>query len=145
VDLEEALAAAVAVHSEALVKTRGSVVVTREEGLARLRGPWDRRALESIFSNLLQNVCRYAPGAPVGIRLARQGDDFVIRFSDRGPGLPDGDPRGKVARSSAPDTDGHGLGIWIVTRAVSSLRGKLSVTSAAGRGVAFEIRLPTVK
>jgi signal transduction histidine kinase len=143
VDLEEALATAVAVHADALLKSRCSIVVTRDEGVSRLRGPWDRRALESIFSNLLQNVCRHAAGAPVGIRFGRSAGAVLVRFSDHGPGLPRAIPGRPVAAPIGPDAPGFGLGIRIVSRAVASLQGELSVTSAPGRGVTFEIRLPT--
>lgn len=133
VDLEDALGTAISFHAEALRRARCTVVVVREEGLPRVRGRWARPLLESVFSNLLQNVGRHAAGARVTIELRRAGGEVLIRVSDSGS---DGGPK-----DSSPRSPGHGLGMWIVRRAVAELGGRLSIDARAGAGVSVEIAL----
>jgi len=83
--------------------------------------------------------------APILITLARRGDRLGIRFSDRGPGLPeDRGPEQLVPprRGVGPRAEIHGLGLWIVRRAVHRLHGRLRIHSRAGAGVTFDIELP---
>jgi signal transduction histidine kinase len=138
IDVEASFTEAVKLQSEALRRAGCPIFLTREEGLGRVWGRWDRRALRSLFSNLLQNVSRYAAGAPVNVHLSRTLDRLRIRFSDNGPGLPlgfgDGRPR--------PSPQGHGLGFWIIHRAVADLGGEIEIASAPDRGLTFDIRLP---
>ena len=143
-DLEEALTAAISLHSEALRRAGCDLCIENENTVERIRGRWNRRALKSVFSNLLQNVTRYAAGAPVKIHLARFGARVRIRFSDGGPGLPPRaltSPKDKSSRSPALQ-ESHGLGIWIIHRAVAELDGQVEMRNGAGGGLMCEIWLP---
>jgi two-component system sensor histidine kinase KdpD len=144
VDAEQVLASAISVQSETLLRAGCTIFVTRDESLHRAAGPWDRRSLESLFSNLLQNAGRHAAGAPIAVRFSRQGDRLCIRFSDGGPGLPPGVSLsgGLPAPSARRNRGGHGLGIWLVRQAVARLRGDLAVIETPGPGLTVEIQLP---
>ncbi|HET6150406.1 MAG TPA: HAMP domain-containing sensor histidine kinase [Polyangia bacterium] len=143
-DLEEVLTATISLHAEALRRAGCDLCIEKEEGVDRIRGRWNRRALKSVFSNLLQNVSRYAAGAPVKIHLARFGARARIRFSDGGPGLPPQvlmSPDDTSARSH-PLGASHGLGIWIIHRAVAELDGQVEMRNGPGGGLMCEIWLP---
>lgn len=143
-DLEEALTAAVSLHAEALRRAGCDLCIEKEATVERIRGRWNQRALKSVFSNLLQNVTRYAGGAPVRIHLARFGARARIRFSDGGPGLPPRrlmSPEDPSSRSRAPQ-ESHGLGIWIIHRAVAELGGQVEMRNGADGGLMCEIWLP---
>ena len=144
VDVEDTLGEAVSLHAEALARAGCSVYVTRADGLDRVRGSWNRRALERLFSNLLQNVARHAPGAPVNVHLSSRQRWLLVRFADRGPGLSAsfGDLGARSFLDSRTPGSRHGLGLWIIHRTVAELGGEIAMQTAPGAGVAFEIKLP---
>jgi signal transduction histidine kinase len=142
-DIEVPLQSAMSFHAEALSRAGSTIIVTRDGPRAELSGPWDGRALESIFSNLLQNAIRHAPGAAITIHFSRSQDDVVVQFSDRGPGFARaGKPEAPRAGESSPLPSSHGLGMWIVERAVAGLGGTMAIRAGAKGGVAIDIRLP---
>ena len=144
-DVDGLVQEAIALQSELLDRARCKVTVLRDKNLSEARGPWDRSHLLRVFSNLLRNVARHAPGAPVNITLARRGNRLGIVFADRGPGFP---AKADATAASPDDNDrssakeSHGLGLWIVHRAVELLNGSLRIRNTPGRGVAFDIELP---
>jgi signal transduction histidine kinase len=143
VDVESVIQDAIGHQRDALAAARCTVSVHRSRGLDHARGCWDRGYLLRILWNLLRNTARHAPGAPIHITLARRGDRLAIVFADQGLGLPE--PRDDAndtvdeIDASAPS---HGLGLWIVRRAVERLDGRLRIRNTPGRGVAFDIELP---
>jgi two-component system, OmpR family, sensor kinase len=101
--------------------------------------------LRDAVRNLLENSIRYAPNAPVTIRVALDGD-VSIRISDEGPGMDaftvehafDRFFRGNL-RGEIP---GSGLGLAIVRRIVERAGGSVALQSAPGTGTAVEVRVP---
>jgi two-component system sensor histidine kinase KdpD len=147
VDAERVLASVVAMQAAALERAGCSVFVKRRDDLDRVCGLWNPVSLERLFSNLIQNVVRHAPGAPIEVSFARRDDQLQIHFADGGPGLAPSttDGRDAAARAfaeSAAGEDGHGLGLWIVYRIVAEMQGQITMQSRAGKGLAFDIRLP---
>lgn len=144
VGVELALGDAIAMHAELLARAGCSVFVSRAPEVEQARGTWDRRALERLFSNLLQNVARHAAGAPVNVDLSAGRNWLHIRIADRGPGLPAAFQR--VGQRPFLDSRGgasrHGLGLWIIHRTVAELRGEIEMHNGPGSGLTFEIRLP---
>jgi signal transduction histidine kinase len=144
IDVQAVVREVIALNDDVLRRAGCQVRVVREKGLATARGPWDRVLMQRVFSNLLRNTARHAPGAPVQILLARRGDSLRIVFADRGPGLPlNVDEPAAQQRGSDRDTgESHGFGLWIVRRAIDGLNGRLRTRNVPGRGVAFDIELP---
>jgi signal transduction histidine kinase len=81
VDIEAIIAEALARHEESLETAHCKVTLTRDTRLRRPSGAWDRGYLLTVFSNLLRNVVRHAPGAPIHIALVPRGDRLGIVFS----------------------------------------------------------------
>jgi two-component system, OmpR family, sensor histidine kinase MtrB len=114
-------------------------------------GPWevqvDKRRLERVMSNLIENADRYAGGA-TRIGLARTGRRLSITVDDHGPGIPpeeldhifDRFWRGVYARQHT--SRGSGLGLSLVAEHISLLGGSIIVASAPGGGARFVIELP---
>jgi signal transduction histidine kinase len=144
VDAEKVLADVIVMQAGAIERVGCSIFVKRRDDLSRVHGRWNRSSLERLFSNLIQNVVRHAPGAPIEISFARREEILQIHFADGGPGLPVDKLRvgGEAfVESMLPDT-GHGLGLWIVYRIVAEMGGQITMQSAAGKGLSFDIRLP---
>jgi signal transduction histidine kinase len=144
VDFEETLDDVLTFNAETLAQAGCAVLVTRDGGPDRIRGRWQRGAIERLLSNLLQNVARHAPGAPARIHLTQKLGWLHVWFSDGGPGLPStGADFGRQAFVGAVGPDAqHGLGLWIIHRSVAALDGEIEMRNVPGSGLAFEIRLP---
>jgi len=102
--------------------------------------------IAQVFENLFTNALKYAPGAPILISLERAGENLMVRFSDRGPGiLKDSLPlifdRFFRIRSEKTVT-GSGLGLYICKQIIQAHRGKIWAESTPGEGTTFFIELP---
>ena len=69
----------------------GAVIAVRcPEARLEVAGPLpvrsDRRRLERILGNLVDNAARHGGGAEVAVVLRREGGDLVVVVADRGPG-----------------------------------------------------------
>jgi signal transduction histidine kinase len=143
IDVESVIQEAIAHQRDALAAARCMVTVHLNGGLENARGRWDRGYLLRILGNLLRNTALHGRGAPIDIALARRGDRLGIVVADRGPGLPDsGDEAGDQLDHVDAGTASHGIGLWIVRRAVERLNGRLGIRNTPGCGVAFDIELP---
>ncbi|WP_143532414.1 HAMP domain-containing sensor histidine kinase [Saccharothrix sp. ALI-22-I] len=113
----------------------------------------DRRRLDRVVSNLLDNAERHAGGAVRVAVLSRKGlaGDGLARLEvdDAGPGVPadlrdrifDRFDRGARAGSRGADT-GSGLGLALVAQHVQRHRGAAWVEGRPGGGARFVVEIP---
>jgi len=103
--------------------------------------------IAQVFENLFTNAIKYAPGAPITIRLNQADDDnLLVSFMDRGPGIDSDDlqlifERFYRVRSEITVT-GSGLGLYICRQIIQAHRGKIWAESTPGEGTTFFIELP---
>jgi two-component system, OmpR family, phosphate regulon sensor histidine kinase PhoR len=109
-----------------------------------------RDELASAFGNLVSNAIRYTPAGGT-ITLAwrvRPDGAGVFSISDTGIGIgPEHLPRlterfYRVDRSRSRATGGTGLGLAIVKHVLLRHHAELEITSEAGKGSTFSVRLP---
>ena len=111
----------------------------------------DRKGLEQVFTNLLDNAIKYGgPGTRVRLRAQRAGNALRVEIADSGPGV---EPRHlprlferfyRVDSGRSRDMGGTGLGLSIVKHLVEAMSGTIGVDSVPGRGATFWFTLPTV-
>jgi signal transduction histidine kinase len=103
----------------------------------------DRRAVRSIFDNLLSNALRYTPSDGEILLAAEEIKNFVqFTVRDTGRGI-EADRLGKLFdRFNAFSDSGTGLGLALVRRLVESLGGQIAVESRLGHGTTFRFTLP---
>jgi len=106
----------------------------------------DRGALESIFSNLLENALKYAGiDAQINIQCELVNSNLQIIFSDNGPGIPSeklNDIFGRFVRLENEETrqnKGAGLGLYIVYQFVRGQQGSIKALSNEPHGLKFII------
>ena len=109
----------------------------------------DRRALEMIFSNLLDNAVKYCPeGTPVRIEVEVSESRVRLTVADQGPGIPPQHlPRiferfYRVDAGRSRDLGGTGLGLAIVKHLAEAMEGTVGVESQSGQGTRFSVTLP---
>jgi PAS domain S-box-containing protein len=111
----------------------------------------DDLRLEQVLQNLIQNAIKYSPpGAPVAVRIERQGAYASVAVADRGIGIPEA-ARARLFQRfyRAPNVDerqisGMGIGLFVVKEIVMLHDGTVDVESIEGQGSMFTIRLPLV-
>lgn len=105
----------------------------------------DASELQRALVNLLENALRHGRGAPVVVRLWREGHLLAISVRDQGPGiarehLPRLTERFYRVPGSGPG--GTGLGLAIVKHVALRHRGRLEIDSTPGKGSNFTLWLP---
>jgi len=145
IDLDEATAAACEAVSVAAAQRKATITRDVPKGLFVHA---DRRALEHILVNLIDNAVKYGGAAPaIEITAETKGDKALVRVRDRGPGI---DPRHltriferfyRVDAGRSRAVGGTGLGLSIVKNLVDAMRGSVEVESAVGAGTTFTVSL----
>jgi two-component system sensor histidine kinase MtrB len=106
----------------------------------------DRRRLERIVGNLLDNAREHAPGSPVELSLAAGEDAVTIAVEDRGPGVEPERLSRIFERFYKADPSRHGgssgLGLAIAAEHTALLGGELRATNRETGGLRIELRLP---
>lgn len=117
----------------------------------------DPSLMRTIIQNLLSNAFKYTPDggqvtittAPSDERLApRSKGSFTVTVSDTGYGIPknqQGKIFAKLFRASnikAKDTDGTGLGLYIVKTILEQVGGRIEFSSEENNGSTFTVTLP---
>jgi signal transduction histidine kinase len=103
----------------------------------------DSQLLSMAVRNLLSNAVEAIPDqGTIRVETQRTGEETIIKISDTGTGI-DSDRLGKIFRPFfSMKTQGHGLGLAMVKKAVILHQGKIEVESKKGVGSQFTIILP---
>jgi two-component system sensor histidine kinase KdpD len=107
----------------------------------------DAAQLRRAFANLLENASRHSGGHPVSVRARDVGGRILLRFVDRGPGVPEAQ-RERIFEPfyrSGTDATGHrgsGLGLAIVRGFVEANGGRVWVESLPDQATTFVVELP---
>jgi signal transduction histidine kinase len=112
----------------------------------------DRRRLDDIVSNLLDNAIKYSPeGQDVHCEATIRGGSAVIRIRDQGLGIAEADmPRlftrfGRILTEANSHIPGTGLGLWLARELARLHGGDISVVSRLGAGSTFTLTLPLLR
>ena len=135
---------------EQVNRSSGVGVVVELGGIAAIVKLSDSMLRQCVY-NLVQNAIEASPpGSRVVVHGAIEGDEFVLRVSDRGPGVPV-ELRERIfepfmsTKPSKLSTGGMGMGLSLVSRAIRSAGGTIDVVDAEGGGAEFVARMPLVE
>jgi len=109
----------------------------------------DRKMLELIFGNLLDNAFKYTPqGGEVTVAVEERSDEIWIRVADSGIGIPNEqlerifDRFHQVEHPLTRQYEGMGLGLAIARDLTELHNGRIWVYSKVGEGSEFFVALP---
>src|SRR5580700_10137509 len=124
------------------------VRLSAELGLALPPVEGDSRALEHVLSNLVDNAVKYCPsGSRILVSAAEDDGRVRLVVSDTGPGIAAEhltrvfERFYRVDAGRSRELGGTGLGLSIVKHMVETMRGRVSVESAVGKGSTFTVSL----
>jgi signal transduction histidine kinase len=125
--------------------TAGREVTTVEPEAEGLTLQADKRRLERVIANLVENAEDHAGGCK-GVGVAAGGLGVVITVDDAGPGIAVEDRTRIFERFGRGETSGRGrgvgLGLAIVARHVQWHHGTIQITTRPGGGARFIVELP---
>ncbi|MBW2242422.1 MAG: GHKL domain-containing protein, partial [Deltaproteobacteria bacterium] len=108
----------------------------------------DRRAVEQILLNLLDNAIKYsAPGGTVVVEVGESRGRVQLAVRDSGMGIPAEDLGRiferfyRVDKARSRDLGGTGLGLSIVKHLAQAMDGDVDVESEEGVGSTFRVSL----
>jgi signal transduction histidine kinase len=108
--------------------------------------------VEQILYHLTSNAIKFTQAGSVCVALLRPDEGhWAMRVSDTGIGIPKEqresifEPFRQVDETISREYGGMGLGLSIVKRLVSSLKGKIRLESEPGEGSTFTVILPLVE
>jgi signal transduction histidine kinase len=106
----------------------------------------ERRRLERILGNLLDNAREHAGAAGVDVELLQGADEVVIAVADRGPGVPPDRLARIFERFYKADpsrrSGSSGLGLAIAAEHAQLLGARLTAANRPEGGLRIELRLP---
>jgi len=114
-------------------------------------GEWDEARMSQALTNLLANAAQHGAAEwPISVQLRGELEEVVIVVHNFGDVIPSSEIFGifspfKRLKEGVPverDSSNLGLGLFIADRIVKAHSGTIEVTSAAGTGTSFTIRLP---
>src|SRR5205823_9777164 len=101
--------------------------------------------LAQVFSNILNNACKYTePGGRIWLTAERQGSDVVVNVKDTGLGIPSDKLASvfemftQIDRSLERSQGGLGIGLTLVKRLVEMHGGSVKAHSE-GQGLGSEL------
>ena len=110
----------------------------------------DYTQLKIILGNLIGNAVKYhnvEQADPfIAVRFFSKQNELVIEVEDNGTGIAK-QYQEKIFQMffrASTQSEGTGLGLYIVSEAVAKLQGKIKVSSEVGKGSTFTVTLPMI-
>jgi len=129
-----------------------NIQVIRNEVPPEAQIKTDSRLLHIIVSNLVSNAVKYLNSeGTLELSFLKQDGVLELIISDNGIGIPTEEVEKlfikfyRASNAQSHQTEGTGLGLYIVKQSVELLGGTITVETAENKGTKFSVRLPVVE
>lgn len=109
----------------------------------------DAEKIAQVVGNLVSNAIKYSwSSSQISVETHLLDDSIQLLVRDQGIGIDEADqeklfqPFVKLSNKPTGGESSHGLGLAIVSNIVSAHQGTVTLSSKAGEGSVFEVRLP---
>ena len=108
----------------------------------------DKSYILLAYTNLLENAVKYSIKPLINVSTYMHGNDFCIAVKDNGIGIDKKQQRRifdkfyRVMHGDLHQAKGFGLGLNFVKKIMEAHKGKITVTSAPGKGSTFTLKIP---
>lgn len=121
-----------------------SLTVNKDLVMARV----DRERTSQVIDHLIENAVKFCPVGPISIEVGAEDDHAFLRVRDSGPGIPTVDQERiferfvRLGHVLTRETQGPGIGLFIVKKAVEAMGGSVVLESRPGEGATFTVTFP---
>ncbi|MDP2709325.1 MAG: ATP-binding protein [bacterium] len=146
-DFNEVLDVSLANVEELVKKNRQKLIIKKPDSLPPVY--LDKERMVMVMQNLLSNAIKYSPPkSRVEIIIEADEKNIEVKIIDHGAGIPEQDQSKlftkffRAANVIKMETEGTGLGLFIVKNIIAKHNGRVSVSSKEGRGTEVSFSLP---
>lgn len=147
IDFEEVLNVAMSNAEELVVKNKQQIIINKPGNLAKV--DMDKERMIMVMQNLLVNAIKYSPpNSKIEVEILTDKKNLEVKIKDQGVGIPQEDQAkifSKFFRASNAikmETEGNGLGLFIVKNIIDKHNGKIKFTSEEGKGTEVSFSIP---